>query len=89
MRAGDPTKGYLPLLPFFFFSPFLFFAFVFFSAFTFHFKSYFVSLNYGSQSNGGKESNIYNVGEKEQWCLSTLGYVKAFARQYASEVNLV
>ncbi|CAK7331146.1 unnamed protein product [Dovyalis caffra] len=39
-----------------------------------------------SQSNGGKASNIYNVGEKEQWCLSTLGYVKAFARQYASEI---
>ncbi|KAJ6670767.1 CAP BINDING PROTEIN [Salix viminalis] len=39
-----------------------------------------------SQSNGGKDSNIYNVGEKEQWCLSTLGYVKAFARQYASEI---
>lgn len=39
-----------------------------------------------SLSNGGKESNIYNVGEKEQWCLSTLGYVKAFARQYASEI---
>lgn len=28
----------------------------------------------------------YAVGEKEQWCLSTLGYVKAFSRQYASEV---
>jgi hypothetical protein len=88
MRVGDPTKGYFPLLPFFFSSLFLFFAF-FFSAFTFHFKSNFVSLDSGSQSNGGKESNIYNVGEKEQWCLSTLGYVKAFARQYASEVNLV
>ncbi|OMO54435.1 MIF4G-like, type 3 [Corchorus olitorius] len=39
-----------------------------------------------SQSNGGKASNIYNVREKEQWCLSTLGYVKAFSRQYASEI---
>ncbi|KAK8545063.1 hypothetical protein V6N13_066375 [Hibiscus sabdariffa] len=39
-----------------------------------------------SQSNGGKATNTYNVGEKEQWCLSTLGYVKAFSRQYASEI---
>ncbi|XP_021278870.1 nuclear cap-binding protein subunit 1 isoform X1 [Herrania umbratica] len=39
-----------------------------------------------SQLNGSKASNIYNVGEKEQWCLSTLGYVKAFSRQYASEI---
>ncbi|KVI10259.1 Armadillo-type fold [Cynara cardunculus var. scolymus] len=28
----------------------------------------------------------YIVEEKEQWCLSTLGYVKAFSRQYASEI---
>lgn len=39
-----------------------------------------------SQSNGGSATNIYTVGEKEQWCLSTLGYVKAFSRQYASEI---
>ncbi|XP_050236758.1 nuclear cap-binding protein subunit 1 isoform X2 [Mercurialis annua] len=39
-----------------------------------------------SQSNGDKSSNIYSIGEKEQWCLSTLGYVKAFSRQYASEI---
>ncbi|XP_038992941.1 nuclear cap-binding protein subunit 1-like isoform X2 [Hibiscus syriacus] len=39
-----------------------------------------------SQSNGGKASNTCNVKEKEQWCLSTLGYVKAFSRQYASEI---
>lgn len=51
-------------------------------------KLYFV-LNFGSQSNGGRENNVYNVGEKEQWCLSTLGYVKAFSRQYASEVRTV
>ncbi|XVF19327.1 hypothetical protein REPUB_Repub11eG0100900 [Reevesia pubescens] len=38
-----------------------------------------------SQSNGGRTANIYNVREKEQWCLSTLDYVKAFSRQYASE----
>lgn len=40
-----------------------------------------------SESNGGKMVNGYNVGEKEQWCLTTLGYVKAFTRQYASEVS--
>lgn len=40
-----------------------------------------------SHSNGGGTRNGYNVGEKEQWCLSTLGYVKAFTRQYASEVS--
>ncbi|KAF5730839.1 ARM repeat superfamily protein isoform 1 [Tripterygium wilfordii] len=39
-----------------------------------------------SHSNGEKASNGYDVGEKEQWCLSTLGYVKAFSRQYASEI---
>ncbi|KAG8653038.1 hypothetical protein MANES_06G161000v8 [Manihot esculenta] len=39
-----------------------------------------------SQSNGEKANKVYNVGDKEQWCLSTLGYVKAFSRQYASEI---
>ncbi|CAI0546788.1 unnamed protein product [Linum tenue] len=40
-----------------------------------------------SQSNGESgSSNVYNIGEKEQWCLSTLGYIKSFSRQYASEV---
>ncbi|PIN12221.1 Nuclear cap-binding complex, subunit NCBP1/CBP80 [Handroanthus impetiginosus] len=39
-----------------------------------------------SHSNGDRTVNGYNVGEKEQWCLSTLGYVKAFTRQYASEI---
>jgi len=33
-------------------------------------------------------SNTYNIGEQEQWCLTTLGYVKAFSRQYATEVSL-
>lgn len=28
----------------------------------------------------------YTISEKEQWCLTTLGYVKAFSRQYASEI---
>jgi len=36
-----------------------------------------------SQSNGEKKGV---VGEKEQWCITTLGYVKAFSRQYAAEV---
>lgn len=39
-----------------------------------------------SLSNGGKKSSAYDVGEKEQWCITTLGYVKAFSRQYASEI---
>ncbi|KAI8020685.1 Nuclear cap-binding protein subunit 1 [Camellia lanceoleosa] len=38
-----------------------------------------------SHSNG-ERANGFNVGEKQQWCLSTLGYVKAFSRQYASEI---
>ncbi|XP_060966908.1 nuclear cap-binding protein subunit 1 isoform X2 [Cannabis sativa] len=41
-----------------------------------------------SQLNGVTKSNVYNIGEKEQWCLSTLGYLKAFSRQYASEIWL-
>uniref|UniRef100_A0A7N0THA5 Nuclear cap-binding protein subunit 1 n=1 Tax=Kalanchoe fedtschenkoi TaxID=63787 RepID=A0A7N0THA5_KALFE len=39
-----------------------------------------------SSGNGVNESNSYNVGESEQWCLCTLGYVKALTRQYASEI---
>jgi len=39
-----------------------------------------------SQSNGEKKVGAYIVGEKEQWCITTLGYVKAFSRQYAAEV---
>ncbi|KAL4554242.1 hypothetical protein LXL04_039642 [Taraxacum kok-saghyz] len=31
-------------------------------------------------------SKRYTTSEKQQWCLSTLGYVKAFSRQYASEI---
>ncbi|KAG8386641.1 hypothetical protein BUALT_Bualt03G0169800 [Buddleja alternifolia] len=42
-----------------------------------------------SNTNGNRTGNGYNVGEKEQWCLTTLGYVKAFTRQYASETNVV
>ncbi|GJT24446.1 nuclear cap-binding protein subunit 1 [Tanacetum coccineum] len=40
------------------------------------------------KENGGSEINAgtrYIIGEKEQWCLLTLGYFKAFSRQYASE----
>nr|GMC51624.1 nuclear cap-binding protein subunit 1 [Ipomoea batatas] len=37
-----------------------------------------------NRQNGGKSE--YNLGEKEQWCLSTLGYLKAFTRQYSSEI---
>ncbi|KAJ0979646.1 hypothetical protein J5N97_015120 [Dioscorea zingiberensis] len=39
-----------------------------------------------SQSNGEKGTKLYNIGEREQWCLTTLGYVKAFSRQYAAEI---
>ncbi|CAL0322751.1 unnamed protein product [Lupinus luteus] len=38
------------------------------------------------QPNGGRRSIAYNIGEKEQWCITTLGYVKAFSRQYAAEI---
>ncbi|KAJ3683742.1 hypothetical protein LUZ60_013969 [Juncus effusus] len=37
--------------------------------------------------NGDKEMKSgYNIGEMEQWCLCTLGYLKAFSRQYATEI---
>ncbi|PIA44491.1 hypothetical protein AQUCO_01700232v1 [Aquilegia coerulea] len=39
-----------------------------------------------SRVNGARLSNGYSLGEKEQWCLSTLGYVKTFSRQYATEI---
>ncbi|XP_038988704.1 nuclear cap-binding protein subunit 1-like isoform X2 [Phoenix dactylifera] len=39
-----------------------------------------------SQSNGERVFHSYTTGEQEQWCLCTLGYVKAFSRQYASEI---
>ncbi|XP_010521542.1 PREDICTED: nuclear cap-binding protein subunit 1 [Tarenaya hassleriana] len=39
-----------------------------------------------SESKGDKSESLYKVGEREQWCLSTLGYLKAFTRQYASEI---
>ncbi|CAK9327994.1 unnamed protein product [Citrullus colocynthis] len=34
----------------------------------------------------GRTEHAYTIGENEQWCLTTLGYVKAFSRQYASEI---
>lgn len=39
-----------------------------------------------SVSNGRKGSSGYDLSETDQWGLSTLGYVKAFTRQYASEI---
>ncbi|XP_070038140.1 nuclear cap-binding protein subunit 1 isoform X3 [Nicotiana tomentosiformis] len=39
-----------------------------------------------SHPNGSRERNGYNLDGKQQWCLSTLGYLKAFTRQYASEI---
>ncbi|ONK62901.1 uncharacterized protein A4U43_C07F9300 [Asparagus officinalis] len=39
-----------------------------------------------SQKNGERITNGYNIGEREQWCLTTLGYVKTFSRQYATEI---
>lgn len=39
-----------------------------------------------SVSNGEKGSAAYNLSETDQWGLSTLGYVKAITRQYASEI---
>jgi hypothetical protein len=41
-----------------------------------------------SEPNERNTKNAYNVGELEQWCLCTLGYLKSFSRQYASEVSL-
>ncbi|XP_024966280.1 nuclear cap-binding protein subunit 1 isoform X2 [Cynara cardunculus var. scolymus] len=40
----------------------------------------------GSSKRNAGSGTEYIVEEKEQWCLSTLGYVKAFSRQYASEI---
>ncbi|KAF8721056.1 hypothetical protein HU200_023470 [Digitaria exilis] len=39
-----------------------------------------------SEPNGPNTKNSYNVGELEQWCLCTLGYLKSFSRQYATEI---
>ncbi|KAI5673752.1 hypothetical protein M9H77_14116 [Catharanthus roseus] len=39
-----------------------------------------------SHSNGKRVENGYNLDERTQWCLSTLGYVKAFTRRYAPEI---
>uniref|UniRef100_A0A804J218 ABH1 n=1 Tax=Musa acuminata subsp. malaccensis TaxID=214687 RepID=A0A804J218_MUSAM len=36
--------------------------------------------------NGEKVTHRYSIKEQDQWCLCTLGYVKAFSRQYATEV---
>ncbi|KAL5209716.1 hypothetical protein ABZP36_005339 [Zizania latifolia] len=39
-----------------------------------------------SQPNGENKKVGHNVGELEQWCLCTLGYLKSFSRQYATEI---
>ncbi|KAG5578796.1 hypothetical protein H5410_049423 [Solanum commersonii] len=39
-----------------------------------------------SHPNGSGERKGYNLDEKQQWCFTTLGYLKAFTRQYASEI---
>lgn len=49
----------------------------------------FLSIVLSSLSNGESGRSGYNIGEQEQWCCTTLGYVKAFSRQYASEVDVV
>ncbi|GAB2281271.1 Nucleic acid dioxygenase ALKBH1 [Dionaea muscipula] len=41
-----------------------------------------------SMANGEQGNHVYSLGENEQWCLTTLGYVKAFSRQYSSEIWL-
>ncbi|KAM3292040.1 hypothetical protein ACQJBY_036149 [Aegilops geniculata] len=39
-----------------------------------------------SQVNGENMKAGYTIGELEQWCLCTLGYLKSFSRQYATEI---
>lgn len=39
-----------------------------------------------SQLNGQNTKVGYSIGELEQWCLCTLGYLKSFSRQYATEI---
>lgn len=40
-------------------------------------------------SEGNEPKTVkYNISEREQWSRSTLGYAKAFSRQYASEVRV-
>uniref|UniRef100_A0ACD5XLI2 Uncharacterized protein n=1 Tax=Avena sativa TaxID=4498 RepID=A0ACD5XLI2_AVESA len=38
------------------------------------------------QLNGQNTKAGYSIGELEQWCLCTLGYLKSFSRQYATEI---
>ncbi|OAY71128.1 Nuclear cap-binding protein subunit 1 [Ananas comosus] len=44
-----------------------------------------MTIDLEDQANG-EGVKQYNIGEREQWCLTTLGYLKAFSRQYASEI---
>ncbi|VAH90802.1 unnamed protein product [Triticum turgidum subsp. durum] len=39
-----------------------------------------------SQVNRENTEAGYTIGELEQWCLCTLGYLKSFSRQYATEI---
>lgn len=38
-------------------------------------------------SENGNPKKRSEIGERQQWCLSTLGYLTAFTRQYAKEVK--
>lgn len=40
-------------------------------------------------SENGNPKKKTEIGEREQWCLSTLGYLTAFTRQYANEVKVI
>lgn len=42
---------------------------------------------FSSQANGLASQNIYTMGEEEEMCRMILGYMKAFSRQYAAEVQ--
>jgi hypothetical protein len=46
-----------------------------------------LSLCFDSQLNGQNAKAGYSIGELEQWGLCTLGHLKSFSRQYATEVK--
>ncbi|XP_042380485.1 nuclear cap-binding protein subunit 1-like [Zingiber officinale] len=39
-----------------------------------------------SENNGERVTHSYDIKEQDQWCLCTLGYLKAISRQYATEI---
>ncbi|XP_042446819.1 nuclear cap-binding protein subunit 1-like [Zingiber officinale] len=39
-----------------------------------------------SENNGERVTHNYDIKEQDQWCLCTLGYLKAISRQYATEI---